>query len=405
VHLAGEQPREKTLSVWVIMARSRWRWLLILVAFLVVMVKIIAPPTIAQPTATTPELRGVWLTNIDSDVLFSRSKLQQGLERLARLNFNTVYPTVWNWGYTLYPSAIAQAVIGQRLDPEPGLKGRDMLAEAVAQGHRLGLTVIPWFEFGFMAPADSALVKRHPGWITSRQDGGQVIMEGKHPRVWLNPFHPQVQQFMVAAIAEIVANYDVDGIQFDDHFGLPAELGYDPFTVALYRQEHGGQSPPTNSQDPSWIRWRADKITAVTTQVFHTIKALKPKCLIALSPNPYQFSYEHYLQDWATWEQQGLIEELIVQIYRNDLERFQFELNAPEIQAARAHIPVGIGILAGLKNRDVPISQIQQQVETVRRAGFAGVSFFFYETLGKRDSAFQAMFARRADRPSVTMKP
>jgi len=31
--------------------------------------------------------------------------------------------------------------------------------------------VIPWFEFGFMAPADSDLAKRHPDWLTSRRDG------------------------------------------------------------------------------------------------------------------------------------------------------------------------------------------------------------------------------------------
>ncbi|MCS6813875.1 MAG: family 10 glycosylhydrolase, partial [Cyanobacteria bacterium] len=239
-------------------------------------------------------------------------------------------------------------------------------------------------------------------WITSRRDGSQIVMEGVHPRVWLNPFHPQVQQFIVAAIAELVTNYDIDGIQLDDHFGLPVDLGYDPFTVALYRQEHGGQSPPSNSQDPAWIRWRADKITAVAAQLFHTVKALKPRCLVSLAPNPYQFSYENYLQDWATWERQGLVEELIVQIYRNDMERFVSELNAPELQAAKQHIPVAIGILTGLKNRTIPTEQIQQQVETVRSYNLAGVSFFFYETLGNRDYLFQAMFAQRASRPSIT---
>ncbi len=383
----------------------RWRWLLVtLIGWLLVAGTDMGIPqllsAIAQPPPTT-ELRGVWLTNIDSDVLFSRLKLRRGMERLARLHFNTVYPTVWNWGYTLYPSDVAQAVIGQRLDPEPGLQGRDMLAEAVEQGHRLGLAVIPWFEFGFMAPADSTFVQRHPDWITSRRDGSQVVMEGKHPRVWLNPFHPQVQQFIVATIAEIVARYDVDGIQFDDHFGLPVELGYDAFTVQLYQQEHRGMSPPENHQDAEWIRWRANKITNVTTQLFHTVKALKPACIVSLSPNPYQFSYENYLQDWATWEQQGLIEELIVQIYRNDIERFVLELEAPVLEPVRRRIPVGIGILAGLKNRNVPIGQIRQQVETVRRYGYAGVSFFFYETLGNRDQAFRAMFANPAQRPPL----
>ena len=53
------------------------------------------------------EVRGVWLTNVDSDVLFSRDNTTEAIANLAELNFNTLYPTVWNWGYTLYPSAVA----------------------------------------------------------------------------------------------------------------------------------------------------------------------------------------------------------------------------------------------------------------------------------------------------------
>jgi uncharacterized lipoprotein YddW (UPF0748 family) len=48
---------------------------------------------------------------------------------------------------------------------------------------------------------------------------------------------------------------------------------------------------------------------------------------------------------------------------------------------ARDHIPTGIGILTGLKGKQVPMTQIQQQVQAVRDRGYAGVSFFFYETL------------------------
>ncbi|PSN14024.1 hypothetical protein C7271_22030, partial [filamentous cyanobacterium CCP5] len=59
------------------------------------------PPPAAPPTT---ERRGVWLTNIDSQVLFSQDNLVEAVDRLAALNFNTLYPTVWNWGDTLYPS-------------------------------------------------------------------------------------------------------------------------------------------------------------------------------------------------------------------------------------------------------------------------------------------------------------
>ncbi|MEO0685952.1 MAG: family 10 glycosylhydrolase, partial [Cyanobacteria bacterium J06649_11] len=129
-----------------------------------------------QPT----ELRGVWLTNIDSNVLFSTRNLTNALDRLKNLNFNVVYPAVWNWGYTLYPSRVARKVIGRSVDPEPGLRRRDMLKEAVSEGHSRGLKVIPWFEFGFMAPADSQLAKRRPQWLSKKVDGSLIKKEGVH---------------------------------------------------------------------------------------------------------------------------------------------------------------------------------------------------------------------------------
>ncbi|MFW6264330.1 MAG: glycoside hydrolase family 10 protein, partial [Cyanobacteriota bacterium] len=302
-----------------------------------------------QQTQAQNELRGVWLTNIDSDVLFSRDRLNNALTSLAQLNFNTVYPTVWNWGYTLYPSSVAEKVIGTNLDPEPGLQGRDMLQEVINLGHEKGLSVVPWFEFGFMAPSDSALAKRHSDWLTQRRDASTTWMEGTHERVWLNPFHPEVQKFIQDLVVEIARNYDIDGIQFDDHLGLPSEFGYDDFTVALYQTEHGGKFPPNNPKDPEWIRWRADKITNFMNQLFTAIKAVKPNAVVALSPNPQEFAYDFYLQDWHRWERQGFIEELIVQVYRENMDDFLRELNHSSLQMAQGHIPVGIGVLAGLK--------------------------------------------------------
>ena len=359
----------------------------------------------APPPPAPSELRGVWLTNIDSDVLFSRRTFYRALRRLHRLNFNTIYPTVWNWGYTLYPSPTAGQVIGQALDPTPGLQGRDMLAEAVDRGHQLGLTVIPWFEFGFMAPADSELARRHPDWLTNRRDGSRIVMEGEHPRVWLNPFHPDVQQFILALISELVEHYDIDGLQLDDHFGLPVELGYDPYTIQQYKNEHQGKAPPDNVQDPEWKQWRANKITDVMKRVFYTVKSHKPDCIVAIAPNSKDFSYNYYLQDWATWERQGFVEELILQVYRDDLSQFTMELERPEVLLAKAHIPVGVGILAGLKNRSVSMNQIRDQIKLVRDRQFAGVSFFFYETLGDRDADYLSLFPAAASRPTIVANP
>jgi uncharacterized lipoprotein YddW (UPF0748 family) len=367
-----------------------------------------------MPDKTKAELRGVWLTNIDSNVLFSSQSVTDGIQRLSQLNFNTIYPTVWNWGYTLYPSKVAERVTGravrvvtpldESLDPELGTQGRDMLKEMVEQGHKKGMRVIPWFEFGFMAPADSELAKRHPDWLTNRRDGTTVDKdESGDPIkdvVWLNPFKPDVQQFIQDLAVEVVSNYNVDGIQFDDHLGLPSEFGYDDFTVQLYKQEHQGKAPPVDPQDAEWVRWRANKITDFMKRVFRAIKDRKEKVTVSISPNPQRFSYEYFLADWANWERLGLVEELIVQIYRDDFNVFISELEQPEVKLARSHIPVGIGILTGLKDKRVSLSQIQKQVEAVRSRGFAGVSFFYYETLWKnaaepsdqRQSAFRLLF-------------
>ncbi len=380
------------------------------------------------PDNSKAELRGVWLTNIDSDVLVSTQKTTNALNRLKELNFNTVYPTVWNWGYTLYPSQVAKRVVGREaristpiekgsFDPERGLQGRDVLKEIVQVGHQNGMRVIPWVEFGFKSPSYSELAKRHPDWITQKRDGTKTqIPEGTKPEdrklmevVWLNPFKPEVQQFIQDLAIEIVSNYDVDGIQFDDHFGLPVEFGYDDFTVQLYKQEHQGKAPPTNPQDPEWVRWRANKITDFMARLFRAIKDKKQKVVVSLSPNPQRFSYDFYLADWQTWERRGLVEELIVQIYRNDFNVFISELEQPELKAARSHIPVGIGILSGLKDRSSPLSQIQKQVEAVRQRGFAGVSFFFYETLwnigtepsDQRQTAFASLFPMPAEAPEI----
>jgi uncharacterized lipoprotein YddW (UPF0748 family) len=382
----------------------------------------IDPSWVAQPQALlpqvspNPELRGVWLTNIDSEVLFSQANLAAGVERLKALNFNTLYPVVWNGGYTLYPSAIAERILGrkQRLFPgenpafEAIQNGRDMLQEAIALGHEAGMAVIPWFEFGFMAPADYEVRRQHPDWFTQRQDGSGDIQQGAETFSWMNPFHPRVQQMLLLLLDEVLQNYDVEGIQFDDHLGMPVDMGYDPYTVALYRQEHNGAAPPEDENEPEWQRWRADKITAFVGQVHQLVKSRRPDGIVSISPNPYPFSYARYLQDWPEWEKQGYVDELIVQVYRDNLDRFAWELNKPATVRARYSTPTAIGLLSGLRGRPTDIGLLETQLAAVRDRDYAGVAYFFYETLwvpgnetaAERQSSLATSFARTARRPS-----
>ncbi len=391
--------------------RKRHLFLFILI-FIITFIGVTFNPINPGKTATSmSELRGVWITNVDSEVLFSSLRTTAVLNRLKQLHFNTIYPTIWQGGYTLYPSPVAEKVFGVAIDPTPGLQHRDMLQELVEQGHQKQLTIIPWFEFGFMAPAESELVATHPDWLTQRQDGTTVQTQGIHDRVWLNPLMPEVQQFILYLVLEIVQNYEIDGIQFDDHFGLPSDFGYDDYTLNLYRQETGKSTAPSQYKDEQWVQWRADKISLFMQQVFEAVKAVKPDCIISLSPNPYGFALSAYLQDWLKWQQNGWVEELIIQVYRSDMERFIAELEQTELQQAKKQTPVAIGILSGLKNRSMSIKMIEDQVKAVRKRDFVGVSFFFYESLWRwaqepsyqRESQIQQLFPHPASRPSMTV--
>ncbi|TVP68283.1 MAG: hypothetical protein EA342_06445 [Leptolyngbya sp. LCM1.Bin17] len=437
----------------------------------------------AQPTpvaAPSRELRGVWLTNIDSQVLFSTEALQSGVNRLADLNFNTIYPVVWNWGYTLYPSRTAQRELGishflygERRPPRPGEapEERDMMQEAIDFGHARGMAVVPWFEFGFMAPDNYVLYRRHPDWFTQKliepagpsgrkslagtkawnpptavpstplpaevkasdlarekarihhwqaqldgeepeaapiTDPGIWMEGGVIPRRWMNPFHPQVQKFMLELIDDLVTNYEVDGFQFDDHLGLPVDFGYDPYTINLYRAEHNGRIPPANAQDPEWLAWRANKISDFLEDVYKLVKARRPQAVVSISPNPYPFAYVNYLQDWPEWVNRGIVDEMIIQVYRSDQNRFMWEMNKPSAQGSRRRIPTSIGILSGLRAAPVDMDHITDQMVAVRDRDYAGMAFFFYEslwmpapreTLDNRTAALQQSFTAQVPRP------
>jgi uncharacterized lipoprotein YddW (UPF0748 family) len=397
------------------LARRRF-WSLVLATGVAVLLLSQNTPSQAQ---LRPEIRGVWVTANDTDIFRDRAKSQAAISELARLNFNTIYPVVWNSGYVMYPSAVAR----QAGIPfvHGGFQGQDVLTELVSQAHRQGLLLIPWFEFGLMTPPTSELALAHPDWLTAKRNGDQTSNGDTGEVVWLNPVHPEVQKFITDLVVEIVVQHDADGIQFDDHMSLPYEFGYDHYTAALYKKETK-KEPPANPKDEIWMRWRANKITALMTQINQAVKVRKPTAFFAISPNYYDFAYKFHLQDWLAWVRQGIVDELVVQVYRSDRQSFFDQITRPEIQEAQQKIVTGIGILAGLRNNRVPMARIRDQVQLARDRGL-GLSFFYYESLwaGQKESApdrisgFQALFAAPAPRsplvppviaaPTPTPKP
>ncbi|NJL81752.1 MAG: family 10 glycosylhydrolase [Richelia sp. RM2_1_2] len=371
----------------------------------------IIQPEIIQPQILQPrqlprqQIRGVWMSTNDFNVLRNQSAVKDAVTQLRRLNFNTIYPVVWNSGYTKFPSATARGA-GIPFFFK-GSNGQDMLADLISQAHRQGLLAIPWFEFGFMVPESSELALNHPEWLTQKRDGSLTSNSAAGEVAWLNPFHPQVQQFIQNLVLEVVSQYDVDGIQFDDHMSLPREFGYDSYTVALYTQETQNP-PPSNVADEAWVKWRADKITAFMLQLNQAVKARKPDVIFSVSPNYYNHAYKLQLQDWLNWVRLSIVDELIMQVYRNDLASFVDKINLPEMLETKQYIPTGVGIMAGLRNRPVSMQQIKSQVRAAQQNNL-GVTFFYYETLWNhaqenaelRQAGFQSLFPRFTHRSRI----
>jgi uncharacterized lipoprotein YddW (UPF0748 family) len=313
----------------------------------------------------------------------SHENLAAGLSRLSELGFNTIYPAVWQRGYTLYPSDVAKELTGAAVLPNSPFVGRDLLAEIIELAQPLNIRVIPWFEYGLMVPPKSTVAVQYPELLLLDTQGNSQRINSANqildPNAWLNPAHDRVRKFMVDLIADVVRRYPVAGIQLDDHFSFPVELGYDLFTQQLFKQQH----------QSNWHEWRGLQLTELLNQIVRSVRSIRPNCLISISPNPLSFSKSRYLVDWQQWCHLGLVDELVLQVYRDDLGAFERELQKSEVRwrslpfgkSIKTSIPTLVGILTGLRTKPISTNLIRSQVNLTIANQFEGYSCFFYETL------------------------
>ena len=360
-----------------------------------------APPTPAAARAARPqpaEIRAVWLTNVDSDVLTSRRRIVEGLDTLQAWGFNVVFPVVWNKGYTLHPSSVMAATFGEgaRQDTAyvrraaPGEPPFDPLAAIVEEGHRRGFLVIPWFEFGFASSYQANgghLLAAKPGWAEHDRDGKLLTKNGFE---WMNALHPEVQSFMLSLVREVATRYDVDGIQGDDRLpAMPSSGGYSAFSRGLYAAEHGGAGPPADPLDPAFVAWKAAKLTAFGGRLYRTVKDVNPNLIVSLSPSVYPWSRDEYLQDWPAWIAAGQVDWLHPQNYRYEIARYRTTLD--EVVAAHRGAPghervrLAPGVLVKAGPRYNGPAYVREALARHRALGLDGEVFFFYSGLGARN--------------------
>jgi uncharacterized lipoprotein YddW (UPF0748 family) len=291
----------------------------------------------------------------------------------------------------MYPSTVMNNLIGKPILER--FAGRDPLQECIEEGHAQGLKVHAWFEYGFSSSYSASggpIVAVKPHWAARDFNGSIVVKNGFD---WLNPIHPEVQQFMIDLFKEVVTNYSVDGVQGDDRLpAMPTSGSYDSYTTTLYAAENNGAYPPASATDATWLNWRAKKLNAFLKRLRTEIKAIKSNVQLTVSPSPYPWGLNEYLQDWPTWVDSSYVDAILPQCYRYDISAYDATLTQQKSYHRNPNVPLYPGVLLKSGTYVAPAGFLTQMIQSNRNKGFKGESFFFYEGIPPSAAWFSAQY-------------
>ncbi len=354
----------------------------------------------SQPAATpqaepAEEIRAMWISykewetmDFSSEAAFTEQAAQL-MANSAELGMNRVLVQVRPFADAIYPSELfpwSDLCTGtQGQDP-----GYDPLAILVEQAHSAGLAIEAWvnpyrvrlnasYPAGELAADNPAIA--HPEWAKEVNGG-----------IYLDPANPDVQAYIADGVQEILDNYAVDGIHFDDYFYPTTEESFDEAEYAA------------SGTDLSLADWRRENVNSLVSLVYRTVKESSPTAVFGISPqgNPDN-NYNGQYSDVGLWmSTPGYLDYVMPQIYwgfgytlKSGSDRFAFE----NIVAEWAAMPRAdsVALCAGLGayrigdgdggSNENSTSQWQtgcnlaSQVEGLRGAGLDGYALYRYASL------------------------
>lgn len=260
-----------------------------------------APTATAEPTAAAP-YRAVWVSYLEwQQVDFSTPETFPGdiaviLDNIRNLGATVVLAQVRPFGDALYPSSyypFSHLCTGQQgRDP-----GYDPLALLVQAAHDRGLALEAWVNpYRIQAGLTPALcgaspAKLHPDWVKYTDTGA-----------YLDPANTAVRQYIADAVGELCANYDVDGIHFDDYFYPTTDPAFDAADYAA--------SGTALTRDD----WRRENVNALVELCHATARRYGVRFGVAPVGDPEQ-NYALQYSDAARWLRQGTVDYLMPQLY------------------------------------------------------------------------------------------
>jgi uncharacterized lipoprotein YddW (UPF0748 family) len=330
------------------------------------------------------ETRAVWVaTNFKIDwpphsfnEELQKENLKQIFQRIRSLNFNTVYFQIRSNATVIYPSKIEafSPYFKGRLDDFPSY---DPLALAVKTAHNLGLEIHAWVNvFRCFSGSDKSflnypkhLTALHKNWIV------EYYKEGKKS-LWLDPGLPDVQDYLIRLLKELVNNYNIDGINLD-YLRYPGKDFDDSFSYSVYG----------NGKDRG--DWRRGNIINFLTRVYTELKKINPFIKIGVAPigiyknNGYERNFSGYadvFQDSYAFLKNKIVDYLSPQVYWALKDSPPFgPIAADWIKHSNGrNIVLGLGIYKSKVAKDIPLL-----IKLSRKLGANGIAFFRYDYLSK----------------------
>ena len=337
------------------------------------------------------EIRAMWLDRGTIVKARSPEDLIPIFDRLAKAGINTVFFETVNSGYTIYPSKVAP-------QQNPLVKGWDPLKAAIKLAHERGIELHAWmWTFAAVNQRHNIILdlprnylgpvlSKHPDWaITDNQGSRFHYSSGK---VFLDPAHPQVRDYLSSLITEIATKYDVDGIHLD-YIRYPFQsptgkmtYGYGVASRDLFRKQTGFDPVNIYPGHPLWSEWTKFRIEQIDNFVASTaknLKQLRPDLTLstAVFPMPKRERLMKIQQHWETWVKQEWIDMLVPMSYAKDAGRLH-TLVAPlqrEFESGKALLLPGIRLLG------IPEIIALDQMQLLRGMSTEGYALFAAENL------------------------
>ncbi len=378
--------------------------------FLLILVFLMEYPFLfAQDNSGTPkrEFRAVWLAtvkNIDWPSKPGLSSEEQQKELIAILDahqksgINAIMFQIRPAADALYAnseepwSAVLTGTQGKAPNPF-----YDPLAFAIKEAHKRGMELHAWMnpyrattDLDSSSLSENHITKTHPSWIFS--------YDGKK---YFNPALPEVRAYINKVVMNVVRQYDIDGVHFDDYFyPYPGKTPL-PDSSTFTANKRG----QTNIED-----WRRENVDLLIKQVSDSIHHAKKYVKFGISPfgiwrnkeddsrgsDSNGFSgYSALYADVYKWTEKGWLDYVNPQIYfpfGYAPAAFEKLTNWWAANAFGKHVYLGLGVyrLTEKKNGWDKPSQMPDQIRYLRQnPNIQGMVYFSSKSLTNNLGGFQ----------------